>query len=84
MGLGIRGWRRVGLGLCKVGGVGPRSNSAPWILCSAVRTISFRTAACGKCSEGMDHDSGSDCCGGDGQIHCTTARHQRVQPTVPE
>ncbi len=22
MGLGIRGWRRVGLGLCKVGGVG--------------------------------------------------------------
>ncbi len=40
MGLGIRGWRRVGLGLCKVGGVGPRSNSAPWILCSAVRTIS--------------------------------------------
>ncbi len=40
MGLGIRGWRRVGLGLCKVGGVGSRSNSAPWILCSAVRTIS--------------------------------------------
>ncbi len=39
MGLGIRGWRRVGLGLCKVGGVGSRSNSAPWILCSAVRTI---------------------------------------------
>ncbi len=37
MGLGIRGWRRVGLGLCKVGGVGSRS---PWILCSAVRTIS--------------------------------------------
>ncbi len=22
MGLGIRGWRQVGLGLCKVGGVG--------------------------------------------------------------
>ncbi len=41
MGLGIRGWRRVGLGLCKVGGVGSRSNSAPWILCSAVRTISL-------------------------------------------
>ncbi len=40
MGLGIRGWRRVGLGLCKVGVVGSRSNSAPWILCSAVRTIS--------------------------------------------
>ncbi len=39
-GLGIRGWRRVGLGLCKVGGVGSRSNLAPWILCSAVRTIS--------------------------------------------
>ncbi len=44
MGLGIRGWRRVGLGLCKVGGVGPRSNSAPWILCSAVRTISHDDA----------------------------------------
>ncbi len=41
MGLGIRGWRRVGLCLCKVGGVGSRSNSAPWILCSAVRTISI-------------------------------------------
>ncbi len=41
MGLGIRGWRRVGLGLCKVGGVGSRSNSSPWILCSAVRTISL-------------------------------------------
>ncbi len=35
MGLGIRGWRRVGLGICKVGGVGSRSNHAPWILCSA-------------------------------------------------
>ncbi len=35
-----RGWRQVGLGLCKVGGVGSRSNSTPWILCSAVRTIS--------------------------------------------
>ncbi len=41
MGLGIRGWRQVGLGLCKVGGVGSRSNSAPWILRSAVRTISI-------------------------------------------
>ncbi len=29
MGLGIRGWRRVGLGICKVGGVGSRSNHAP-------------------------------------------------------
>ncbi len=38
VGLGIRGWRRVGLGICKVGG--SRSNLAPWILCSAVRTIS--------------------------------------------
>ncbi len=38
MGLGIRGWRRVGSGICKVGGVGSRSNHAPWILCSAVRT----------------------------------------------
>ncbi len=43
MGLGIRGWRRVGLGICKVGGVGSRSNHAPWILCSAVRTISGPT-----------------------------------------
>ncbi len=41
MGLGIRGWRRVGLGICKVGGVGSRSNHVPWILCSAVRTISI-------------------------------------------
>ncbi len=32
-----RGWRWVGLGKCKVGGVGSRS----WILCSAVRTISL-------------------------------------------
>ncbi len=40
MGLGIRGWRQVGLGICKVGGVGSRSNHAPWILCSAVSTIS--------------------------------------------
>ncbi len=42
MGLGIRGWRRVGLGICKVGGVGSRSNHAPWILFSAVRTISLK------------------------------------------
>ncbi len=40
MGLGIRGWRSVGLDVCKVGGVGSGSNLAPWILCSAVRTIS--------------------------------------------
>ncbi len=45
MGLGIRGWRRVGLCLCKMGGVGSRSNSAPWILCSAVRTISCFAAS---------------------------------------
>ncbi len=38
MGLGIRGWRRVGLGICKVGGVGSRSNLAPRILCAKVRT----------------------------------------------
>ncbi len=25
VGLGIRGWRRVGSGICKVGGVGSRS-----------------------------------------------------------
>ncbi len=31
-----QGWRRVGLGLCKVGGVGSRSNRTPWILCFAV------------------------------------------------
>ncbi len=28
------------LGTCQVGGVGSRSNHAPWILCSVVRTIS--------------------------------------------
>ncbi len=38
--LGIRGWRPVGLGIFKVGGVGSGSNLAPWILCSAVRAIS--------------------------------------------
>jgi len=32
---------RVGLGLCKVGGVGSGSDSSTWILCSAVRTISM-------------------------------------------
>ncbi len=36
------GWRRVGLGICKVGGVGSRSNHTSWILCSAVRTISTK------------------------------------------
>ncbi len=41
VGLGIRGWWRVGLGECKVGGFGSRSNLAPWILCSAVRIISI-------------------------------------------
>ncbi len=41
MGLGIRGWRWVGLGISKVGGVGSVSNHAAWILCSAVRTISI-------------------------------------------
>ncbi len=35
MGLGIRGWRRVGLGTCKVGGVGSRSNHAPWVVFSS-------------------------------------------------
>ncbi len=34
-----QGWRQVGLGECKVGGVGSRSNHASWTLCSAVRTI---------------------------------------------
>ncbi len=34
MGLGIMGWRRVGLGICEVGGVGSGSNLAPWIFCS--------------------------------------------------
>ncbi len=29
MGLGIRGWRRVGLGKCKVGGVGSRIQPRP-------------------------------------------------------
>ncbi len=41
MGLGIRGWRLVGLGICKVGGVGSGSNHAPWILCSAARHSSM-------------------------------------------
>ncbi len=41
-----RGWRLVGLGICTVGGVGSRSNHAPWILCSAVRTISACTLNC--------------------------------------
>jgi len=40
VGLGIRGWSWVGLGICKVGGVGSGSDSSPWISCSAVRTIS--------------------------------------------
>ncbi len=51
-----QGWRSVGLEVemcgfrdqgveigrfrCKMGGVGSGSNLAPWILCSAVRTIS--------------------------------------------
>ncbi len=35
-----RGWRWVGLGECKVGGVESRSDHTPWILCSVVRTIS--------------------------------------------
>jgi len=39
VGLGIRGWRWVGLGICKVGGVGSGSNSSPWISCSAVRML---------------------------------------------
>ncbi len=43
MGLGVRGWTWVGLGICKVGGVGSRSNHSPWILCSAVRTISLKS-----------------------------------------
>ncbi len=29
MGLRIKGWRQVGLGLCKVGGVESRSNRVP-------------------------------------------------------
>jgi len=40
VGLGIRGPRWLGLGICKVGGVGSGSNSSSWISCSAVRTIS--------------------------------------------
>ncbi len=43
MGLGSRGWRQVGLGICKLGGVGSGSSLTPWILCSAVRrTISLK------------------------------------------
>ncbi len=32
---GVRGWRWVGLGICKVEGVGSGSNHAPWILWAA-------------------------------------------------
>jgi len=41
VGLGIRGRSWVGLGICKVGGVGSGSDSSLWISCSAVRTISI-------------------------------------------
>jgi len=37
VGLGISGWRWLGLGICKVGGV----QLLPLDSCSAVRTISF-------------------------------------------
>ncbi len=37
----------VGLGKCKVGGAGSRSNHAPLILCSAVKTISMLPADSG-------------------------------------
>jgi len=40
VGLGIKGWSWVGLGICKVGGVGSGSDSSPCISCSAVRNIS--------------------------------------------
>ncbi len=33
----MRGWRCVGLGICKVGGVGSGSHHAPWILWAAAR-----------------------------------------------
>ncbi len=39
-----QGVETVGLGLCKVGGVGSRSNSAPGSCGSAVRTISVLLA----------------------------------------
>ncbi len=58
MGLGIRGWRRVGLGTCKVGGVGSRSNHAPWVLCSVVllhnKICSF-LASRQPCSSTLQH-----------------------------
>ncbi len=41
-----QGVEKVGLCICKVGGVGSGSNLARWILCSAVRTIS----RCRNCS----------------------------------
>jgi len=42
VGLEIRGRSWLGLGVCKVGGVGSGSDSSPWISCSAVSTISTR------------------------------------------
>ncbi len=46
LGVEIGGFRNQGVDtgrfryICKVGGVGSGSNLAPWIFCSAVRTIS--------------------------------------------
>ncbi len=40
VGLGIRGWRWVSLGICKVGRVGSESNHAPCILRDAARRSS--------------------------------------------
>ncbi len=37
------------LGICKVGGVGSGSNLAPWMLCSAVRTISVSHLRWNRC-----------------------------------
>ncbi len=46
MGLGIRGWRRVGLGKCKVGGVGSRIQPRPLdlVFCSAFHSSNTHAA----------------------------------------
>ena len=36
-----KGWRLVGLGICKVGGVGSGSDSSPWISCSVHLYVHF-------------------------------------------
>ncbi len=55
VGLGIRGWRWVGLGICKVGGVGSGSNHTPWILWAAARRSSDRMRCKAKAHDSCAH-----------------------------